>query len=100
MSPRLVGWLIATLLALTVVGVGALFWVQNESRRVIVSLNLGFTQIQTVDAMPLPTLMAICAGVGLVVGFGLAIPLVVRSGARARRAERQAALGGDVGRSY
>ena len=93
--------LIVGLLLIAALGTSAtLFWIQNSARQVMLSLNLGFTQVQLADPLPLPALMAICIGAGVVVGGGLLLPLVARASARARRAERSAALGQDLDRGY
>jgi hypothetical protein len=99
MSPRAIALIVVLVLALAAAGAGALFWIQNASRTVMLSLNLGFTQMQLVEPVQVPALMAICAGAGLLVGFLVTVPLLARANARANRAERQAALGSDGGRS-
>jgi len=100
MNTRVVVLIIGLLVALALCGAGWLFWVQNGSRAVMLSLNLGFTQLQLIEPLPVPALMAICFGVGLFAGMLALFPLWMNAGARARRAERQAALGLDSGRGY
>lgn len=100
MNTRVTLLIIGLLLALAVGGSGWLFWVQNASRTVMLSLNLGFTQLQLIEPLPVPALMAICFGIGIVVGGGILVPLLARANARARVATRQAALGIDADRGY
>lgn len=88
--------LIVGLLLLAAVGTSAsLFWIQNSARQVMLSLNLGFTQLQLAEPVSIPVLMAICLGAGVVLGGALLLPLLARANAKARQAQRSAALGLD-----
>lgn len=100
MNLRLILLISGLVVALLLAGAAALFWVQNASRTAMISLNLGFTQLQLVEPIPVPALMALCLAVGLVVGVAMVVPMWARAGARARKAERSAALGHDAPSGY
>ena len=83
MSPRSVGLIIALVLVLAAAGTTALFWVQNSARTVMLSLNLGVTKFMLAQPVSAPTLMAICLGIGFLVG--VIFVLALRLGGRRRR---------------
>lgn len=100
MNLRMILLISGLVVGLLLAGAAALFWIQNASRTAMVSLNLGFTQLQLVEPMPVPALMALCLGVGLVAGVAIVVPLWARAGSRARKAERSAVLGHDTSSGY
>jgi len=82
MSPRAIGILIVVILAALGVGATWLFWIQNSARKVMLSLNLGIVELGLASPVPAPVLMAICLGVGFVLGAVLVLAL--RMGGRRR----------------
>jgi uncharacterized membrane protein YciS (DUF1049 family) len=92
MSARTVGLILALVAVLAAAGATWLFTVQNSARRVMLSLNLGLTRFALAEPVPVPVLMGICLGVGLLVGVVLLGIPYLRAAGRARRAERRAAL--------
>lgn len=51
--------------------VGVLFYVQNSSREIALSLDLGFAAFKTREALPAPALLLGSFGGGLVLGAAL-----------------------------
>lgn len=95
MSARTIGLIVALLVVLGTAGASWLFWIQNSARRVMLSLNLGFTKLVLAEPLPVPALMSLCFAVGLLAGMVLVVIPWVRAGRRARRDRQRAALGGD-----
>jgi hypothetical protein len=96
MNARWVGFGVGFLVMIGLAATGALFWVQNGSRHVIVSLNLGVAQIQTTEAVPLPAVIAVSVGVGVLVGASLVLSLWWRAQVRSRdRREIELSRDGD-----
>lgn len=93
MSARAVGWIIAVVVVLAAAGASWLFWVQNSSRKVMLSLNLMVTKIQLVEPIPAPVLVAVCFGTGVLLGMVLVGILWSRSSARSRRSRSAVGYG-------
>ena len=72
-------------LALLLGTVVALFSIQHGSRTTQLSLDIGFAAWQLDRAVPIPLLMAACAGGGLLLG---AVPMGVRAYSRGRRVKQ------------
>lgn len=85
---------VVSALALSVLGTGALFWIQNSSRTTQLSLDLGIAAWQLSEPVSVPALIAVSFGIGLLVGgLMFAVPSQ-RNARKARRLEAELALSG------
>lgn len=82
MSARAIGITIALVLALSAVGSTALFWIQNQARMVMLSLNFGFVRLALAEPLPVPVLMSICLGAGFLLGIICVLALRMGGGRR------------------
>jgi uncharacterized integral membrane protein len=71
---------------------GALFVVQNSARTTQLSLDLGAAAWQLERPVPIPTLIGVCFGAGLLLGGGWGGMRILRLSSRIRQLEQQAAL--------
>lgn len=92
-SMRLYG--VVLLLLLLLAGVASLFWVQNSARTATLSLDLGLAAWQLARPVPIPALMAICAGSGMLLGLAVPGMAWLRARGEVRRLKAQAALSND-----
>lgn len=89
------GLLVTTVIVLLgALGAGALFVVQNSARTTQLSLDLGFMAWQLSEPVAVPLLIAVCFGVGFVLGAGLFAVRAMRLSSRVRRLEQELALAG------
>jgi len=89
-------WIIVLVLVLIVVGLIALFVVQNSARTTQLSLDLGFAAWQLGTPISVTLLIGASILIGFLVGATLFVPRLLRLGRQVRSLERQVALGGDV----
>jgi len=82
-------YIIILVLVLLVVGVGALFTIQNLSRLVELSLSFGPVGYQLAEPMPLPYLLWIAFGAGLVLGGGWGLQQRISAGQRIRKLQKK-----------
>lgn len=82
-------YIIILVLVLLAAGVGALFTIQNLSRVVDLSLNLGFAGYHLQDPMPVPYLLWISFGIGLVLGGGWGLQQRISAGQRIRKLQKK-----------
>ena len=87
-------WILGLIFFLGLAGSGALFWLQNASRTTQLSFDLGAVAWQLEQPVAVPVLMAICMGVGLLLGVLLFLPRILRLGGQVRRLEGQIAVHG------
>lgn len=79
------------LLSLLALGAGGLFWVQNSLRLVDLSLDLYFFAFKLREPVPLPSVLMITFGLGLLTGMLFMLPL---RGARRSEPPRSGGAGG------
>lgn len=82
----------STLVAVVVIlllAVGALFVVQNSARSTQLSLDLGVAAWQLERPVPIPALIGVCFGAGLLVGAGSVGLRMMRLSSRIRQLEQQ-----------
>ena len=84
--------LIALFFGILICGSAALFVVQNLSRTTQLSFDIQFLAWQLNEPVAVPLLMAICVGVGLLLGFVYFGPKLISLSSQIRRLERQIAL--------
>jgi uncharacterized integral membrane protein len=83
---------VLTVAVVVVVLIGALFAVQNSARTVQLSLDLGFVAWQLAEPMPVPLLVGLSFGSGLLIGAGVISIKAMQLAARARRLEQQVGI--------
>ncbi|MCB9759308.1 MAG: DUF1049 domain-containing protein [Alphaproteobacteria bacterium] len=88
-------WIAALVVLLLVTFPVVLFVLQNLGRTSQLSLNMGFAAWELQQPMPVPALLGIAFGAGLLLGGGFALMRVVSLGSEVRRLNREIALSGD-----
>jgi hypothetical protein len=76
-------------LAVLVIGVAVLFTIQNVSRVADLSLSLGLAGFHLAQPMPIPYLLWIAFGAGLLLGGGWGLQQRISAGQRIRKLQKK-----------
>lgn len=85
-------WILGLIFVLGVSASSVLFWLQNASRTTQLSFDVYTAAWQLEQPVPIPVLMAICIGIGLLLGMVLFVPRIFRLGNQVRQLKGQVAM--------